>query len=301
MDPNTLWPFLFDVSDVLSSTLDPSTGTLTIQLGDVTKDRADTSKAEVWQGASGICSRPALPTQGKASCQAFHLKRSDHDVAFAYRDLRATAIYKNLSPGDTAVYATSGAAIAMCRAKDGGARQLTTDTNDATGRTILSGVSAYYQGTDGHQHLGGEWRYYGPWGGAWHDPTGYHFRTWQGVRIDAGGFGLPSPIGVTTSTYKVSAGIITLKGLVKLGQSTGTWEPAVKATSLQTALSSASSQIANAAIAIGAAATSMSTATDPKVVTASGSLATAAAALAAAVTALNAVGTASSSSSVTIT
>src|ERR1019366_2719984 len=92
---------LFDVGlDLLASTLDPSTGTITAQLGDVTKDRADSDSAELWFGAPGLVARPALPTQGQASCQCIALKRSDHDLAFAYRDLRASSIHGNLASGE---------------------------------------------------------------------------------------------------------------------------------------------------------------------------------------------------------
>jgi hypothetical protein len=260
MDSNEMWGQFFDVSDVLSSTLDPATGTLTIQLGDVTKGRADSNKAEVWQGASGVCSRPALPTQGKASCQCLHLKRSDHDMGFAYRDLRATSIYGNLSPGDTCLYATSGAALAMCRAKDGSSRLMTNDTNAATGRVVFAGVSSYYTSTDGQRHLGGEWRRYAPWGGEWHDQNGYHFRHWTGIKIDAGGFAMPAPFSQNVATYQLTAGMVTIQaGIVALGTNDGTGEAVTKAVSLQTLMQSYAADLATFTTALGIFAAALTT------------------------------------------
>ena len=89
----------------LCATLGATTGTLTLQFGDVTKDQADSDHAEAWQGASGVITRPALATQGKASCQAFFIRHSDRDIAVGYRDLRANQILGNLAPGETALYA----------------------------------------------------------------------------------------------------------------------------------------------------------------------------------------------------
>lgn len=245
MNPNELFPYFFDVSDVLSSTLDQATGAITLQLGDIESETAESHKAEQWQGAAGILSRPALPTQGKASCQVFHIKRGNYDVGFAYRDLRATAIYGNTAPGDTAMYATAGSAITLCRAADGSSRLLTTDNNQEGGNTLYAGVSAYYTGLDGLRHLGGEWRRYAPWGGEWHDQNGYHFRHWTGVKIDAGGYALPSPLSQNVATYQLSAGMVTIDaGVVALGHNDGTAEALTKILSLKVQMTAFAADVA---------------------------------------------------------
>jgi hypothetical protein len=236
--------YLFEFGvDVLASTLDPTTGTITLQLGDVAQGRADSNNAEMWQGASGICSRPALPTQGKASCQVCVIKKSDRDMPFAYRDLRATAIYANLEPGATCLYATAGQAREVCKA-DGSARQMTTDDNTETGNAVFAGISSVWQSPSGPQP-GGEWRYYAPWGGAWQDPSGYHLRTWHGVKIDAGGVVLPAPLGLSGSTYTLSSDMVSLDAaMLSLGRNNGTAQALVQALPLQSLMATFAGEIA---------------------------------------------------------
>jgi hypothetical protein len=241
-----------------------------------------------WQGASGIISRPALPTAGKASCQAIIIKRSGGDIATAYRDLRANDIYGNIAPGDTAVYATSGPAAEMYRAADGSARQFTTDngqTGPSAGNTIFAGLSSYYQGVDGQPHLGGEWRHYAPYGGFWQDPTGWHLRTWHGVKIDAGGLVLPSPFGAKVATYTIQCDVFSANaGVVVLGPPTGA-QPVVQAISLQALMTAFAADVATFTQAISTFASGLATAT-PAASGACATLTAGAEAFAAATTAL---------------
>jgi len=224
---------VFDVGvDILATTLDPATGTITAQLGDVARGVADNNSAEVWQGACGVLSRPALADAGKASCQAVTLKTGSYDVCIGYRDLRATEIYGNLAPGETCLYATTGMARELLK-KDGSARQFTTDDNTRTGNSITAGVSSYYQGIDGQKHLGGEWRYSAPWGGAWHDPSGYHLRTYHGNKIDIGGLVLPAPVSASVRTMAYETDFFTVKAASVVFGSPAAAEPLVKALSLQ--------------------------------------------------------------------
>jgi hypothetical protein len=284
--------FQFGV-DILSTTLDPKTGTITAQLGDVTKGRADSTNTELWQGAAGICSRPALPTQGKASCQGIIVKKSDRDIIIATRDLRATAIYANLEPGATCLYATAGQAREVCKA-DGSVRQMTTDDNTETGNAVFAGVSSIWQSPSGPQP-GGEWRYYAPWGGAWQDPSGYHLRTWHGVKIDAGGVVLPAPLGLSGSTYTLSADMVSLDAaMLSLGRNNGTAQALVQALPLQTLLAPLASALGVLAtqlgVAGGALSSSGATGTLPAIaagcVTAGAALTTAAGAFIGAIAAL---------------
>jgi hypothetical protein len=256
-----VFSYLLGIGDLLASTLDSATGTILGQLGDVTKDKADSDAAELWFGAPGLVCRPALPTQGAASCQALHVKRSDHDICVAYRDLRANEVYANLAAGEGAFYATTGMARFVAKA-NGAVQSYTTDSNTKTGNAVWCGVSSYYQGTDGSPHLGGEWRYYAPWGGAWHDPSGYHLRTHHGVKIDAGGLSLPAPVSATVSTYNLKADSISLNGSsVKLGN--GAALPVVLAPKLQVLMQTFSADLTAFSAAISAYATGIQGTADP--------------------------------------
>lgn len=247
-----IFGFLFDIGvDILATTLDAVTGTITAQIGDVTKDRADSDAAELWYGAPGLVTRPAPPTQGKASCQGVFLKRGDHDIGIAYRDLRANEEFGNLAPGEGALYATVGRAKALVKA-DGSSRQYTTDDNTKTGNAVWAGVSSYYQGTDGQPHLGGEWRYYAPWGGGWHDPSGYHIRTHHGVKVDFGGLTLPAPVSATVATATIAADVISLRAsAVKLGNGAAP-QPFVLATQLQALMGSFAADLETFTVALTA-------------------------------------------------
>jgi hypothetical protein len=130
--------YLFDVGkDILFAGLDKATKTILCQLGDATNQVADSDQAELWQ-QPGFWSLPAPPTQGKPSCQAVVLKRSDRDIIIATRDLRSSAIYGNLKPGETCVGASVGQARTLYKA-NGAVVHYTTQNNQAGG----PGVSSY--------------------------------------------------------------------------------------------------------------------------------------------------------------
>ncbi len=251
-DRRSVFGQLFDFGvDVLVTTLGKATGVVTAQLGDSTTGVPDSDNAEWWQHA-GFASRPALPTQNGASCQGIVLKNGDRDIVVATRDTRGTAIYGNLADGETCVYASGSQAREVFK-KDGSARQMTTDDNTATGNAVLAGISSYYQGLSGPA-LGGEWRYYAPWGGAWHDPTGYHLRTWHGVKVDAGGVGglsLPSFGG--GSSFSISSDTFILDSAVLvLGRNNGLGQGLLQALPTQMALETVAVALAALATAVGA-------------------------------------------------
>jgi hypothetical protein len=198
--------------DVLVTSINAVNGVLSAQLGNAVAGTVDSDLAEWWQHV-GFASRPAVPTQGQPACQAAIIKQNDHDVVFATRDVRGTAIYGNLADGETCVYAGASQARALFKA-DGSARLMTTDTNATTGALIYAGVSSQAIDPSTNQPApGGEFRVFGPWGGEWMDPTGYHLRTWQGVNIDAGGMTVSiSGLSVGGSSYSIGANLVNING-----------------------------------------------------------------------------------------
>lgn len=243
--------YLFDFGiDVLVTTLDKATGVITAQLGDSSTNTPDAANAEWWQH-TGFSSRAAKPTQGGASCQVCTLKKGDRDIAFISRDTRGTAIYGNLADGEACVYAPGSQAREVFKA-DGSVRAMTTDDNTPTGNVVWTGISPTYQSLSGPAP-GGEWRYYAPWGGAWHDPSGYHLRTWHGVKIDAGGIGLPSPFPGGGSSYTLSANNVSLDAaMLTLGRNNGTGQSLLQALPSQVALQTITTALTALEVAVAA-------------------------------------------------
>lgn len=233
--------------DVLVTTIGKVSGVITAQLGDSVSQQPDSDNAEWWQHA-GFASRCALPTQGGASCQALAIKCDDRDLIFATRDTRGTSILGNLSDGEASVYAPGSQAAAFFK-RDGSARLATTDNNaepnpksGTPGKAVFAGVSAYYQPlTGGDPALGGEFRWYGPWGGGWQDPSGYHLRTWHGVKVDAGGVGgLTLPGFSSGSAWTVTADTQVYDAAVLvLGRNNGTGQALLQALPVQAQLGAA--------------------------------------------------------------
>lgn len=225
-DIGRAFSYLFDVGkDILFSELDKATQTILCQTGDATNQVTDADVAELWQ-QPGFWSLPAPPTQGKPSCQAIVLKRSDHDIIIATRDLRSSSIYGNLQPGETCVGASSTASQARSVYKlDGSISHATTDTNKANGNLVIRRLTP------------SEDRFWSPWGSQLHDNTGYHLRTWHGAKIDAGGLGLPAPFGAFSSTIVMSADMMNIDAaLLSLGRDAGFTQAVVQALPLQTNL-----------------------------------------------------------------
>lgn len=247
-DRGSIFGQLFDLGvDVLVTSLSKATGVVSAQLGDSTAGVPDSDNAEWWQHA-GFASRAAPPTQNGSSCQGLVLKCSDRDVVFASRDTRASQIYGNLAPGETCCYATTGQAYAAFKA-DGSARLATTDDNTTNGNTILFGISPVAQSGS----PGGEMRFYAPWGGQWHDSTGWHLRTFHGVKVDAGGVVLPSPIGLSGSTLTLSADVVALDAaMLVLGRNNGTAQALLQALPSQAILASLATATEALAAAVAA-------------------------------------------------
>ena len=133
--------------DVLKTTVNAVTKTITAQIGDVVSQSVTSQDAEWWQHV-GFASRPPAPSAGVSACQTVALRRSDRDACIASRDLRGLALYGSLGDGETCVYAPGkdgkGQARALFKA-NGNVAIFTLQGNTAGGQPITIQANA----TDG--------------------------------------------------------------------------------------------------------------------------------------------------------
>lgn len=130
--------------DILSTTRDEGTKTITAQIGDVVGEEVDADNAEIWQ-QPGLASRPSKAEPKKAACQAVVIRETGHDVCIAMRDVRGQEIAGNLKEGETCVY--SGGADNKAQARslwkaDGSISHVTFVGNDPSGATIGQFIQA---------------------------------------------------------------------------------------------------------------------------------------------------------------
>ena len=152
MHKTDAFSYLFDIGqDILHAGLDPETNVALCQLGDSTAQTPDSDAAELWQ-TPGVWSLPAAPTPGQPACQAVCLKRSDHDIIIATRDVRNSSIYGNLKPGETCVGASTGQARTLYKA-NGSINHIVTSDNTPGGTMFSESL-----GPDGFSLVT-------PWGG----------------------------------------------------------------------------------------------------------------------------------------
>ena len=96
---------LFNIYDVLTSTKDDKTGSLTYQLGNASSGEVKSDGAESW-AHFGLSSRPSeVQPNAEDAPQVIAIARSDRDLVIAERDVRCQAIYGNLKAGETCLYA----------------------------------------------------------------------------------------------------------------------------------------------------------------------------------------------------
>ena len=136
---------LINIYDVMTSTKDDTTGSLTSQLGNVTASEVISDGAETWSHF-GFASRPseALPGSDDAP-QVLAIARSDRDLVVAERDVRGQQIYGNLKAGETCLYAAGKDAKAQARIllkADGGINLYTKQGNTDSGLGIAMLINA---------------------------------------------------------------------------------------------------------------------------------------------------------------
>lgn len=103
MSSTSLSSLLIIGKDILGTQINPK-GSISAQTGDSLTGDVDANNCSIWQQV-GFASRPASSTNGKSSAQCLAFEQGDNDIIFATKDLRGQAIYGNLKPGETALYA----------------------------------------------------------------------------------------------------------------------------------------------------------------------------------------------------
>lgn len=206
MTPNRGAQFIVG-DDVLGSTRDDTTNTITLQLGDVVDSDAVSQDAMLVQ-QPGLCSRPSAATAGRKAAQAYGIRQGDRDVVLGVRDSRSAAIYGGLGEGETCVYADAGQARVVLK-DDGSATIYTTDDNTSSGQSCTFQFSA--------TGVVMVW----PWGSIeFSEANGLIVNhPSSGASMALGPVsGMPAPFDVVGSTFSVSAALFEAKSpLAKIG------------------------------------------------------------------------------------
>lgn len=143
--------------DILKSTLDPKTGKILLQLGDVHRETVDADGVEQWQ-PYGFLSRPPKPDTGeKKAAQAVVLQAADRDIAIGTQDIRGMKLGGQVGEGEALIYASGpdgeGQARAICKAT-GAAALYSKKGNAEDGTGIMIAVnpdgSATMQASEGN-------------------------------------------------------------------------------------------------------------------------------------------------------
>jgi hypothetical protein len=135
---------LFQIGvDLLRTTVDKVTNSITAQLGDVTTSSVYSNGAEWWQQI-GFASRPSQPKAGQSAAQGITIRSSDQDICIASKDVRSQAIYGNLNDGETCLYAGGSDGNAQGRIlikQDGSINLVTTSDNTDKGKSVMLRVA----------------------------------------------------------------------------------------------------------------------------------------------------------------
>lgn len=131
---------LFNIgADVLGSSY-AGNGTILLQTGSSLLEEVDSDNVELWS-PSGYFARPAKATQGKPSAQTICITGREHDIAVAFRDVRANDIIEQLGFGEVQIYAAGPDNTKVCKIvlnNDGQDSQKVTITVKDTKIEVLS-------------------------------------------------------------------------------------------------------------------------------------------------------------------
>lgn len=129
--------------DILRTTVDRVTNSITAQIGDVVSNLVESNNSEWWQHI-GFASRPSNPVAGKSAAQTIAITGSENDICIASKDVRGQSIYGNLQPGETCIYASgkNGTSQGRILLKDDGSINIVTNSNNTEdGKTVMLRVS----------------------------------------------------------------------------------------------------------------------------------------------------------------
>ena len=199
--------YLFGVGmDVMSATIDATTGIMTAQTGDAVAGVTDSSGAEVWQDW-GFASMPSPPTGGASGAQCIVIKRATGDLIIAGRDARTGQIYGNLKPGEVCIFGTGADGNAQGRImikQDGSVTLFSTDDNTATGNAMMVRLSPP------NASGGGGFEVAVPGASMKLGPNGFHVIA-GAASMDLGSVqGLPGPLAALGSYFTVAVGTATI-------------------------------------------------------------------------------------------
>lgn len=100
-------------ADVLGSSY-AGNGTILLQIGSSLLEEVDSDNAELW-APSGYFGRPAKSNQGKESAQCLAITGREHDIVFAFRDVRSNDLIEQLGFGEVQVYASGPENKKICK------------------------------------------------------------------------------------------------------------------------------------------------------------------------------------------
>jgi ethanolamine utilization microcompartment shell protein EutS len=146
MPSTSLSSLLIIGKDIMGTQLNPK-GSVSAQIGDSITGDVDSNDCSFWQHV-GFASRPASAESGKSSAQCLGFEQGDKDIIFASRDIRGQAIYGNLKPGETALYAAGPNNEVTTRVflKDDGSiatlSLLTQEGNTSSGNPVIIQLSS---------------------------------------------------------------------------------------------------------------------------------------------------------------
>lgn len=190
-------------ADVLGTTRDEATNSISAQLGNVIVEQATSPGAE-WVQHVGFCSLPSKASPKVTAAQVVCVTSSGRDVCIASKDVRGQQLYANLRPGEAVMYAggADGESQARVACKDDGSTTIyTTDTNTNAGRGVYLAVTST------------ELRFEAPWGRIVFDSSGFRVVHYSGARLDLGGIGgLEAPLDTLASYANLSAAMVKIEG-----------------------------------------------------------------------------------------
>lgn len=201
---------LIQIADVMSVETAASTGTSSaangstvITIGSAESGEIFSTNTELWHPA-GIVSIPALPNavNNNVDCsQVMYLERSDDCIAFATRDTRTELLGGNINPGETVIYNSTTARVAL---KSDDSITMMCMSSDGTNKVSfgINPTSLFFMA---------------PWGRMVFDATGFHLATISGAQLDMGALNFPG-LSSLASFVNLNAGQISMSApIVNLG------------------------------------------------------------------------------------
>ncbi len=189
--------FAFGI-DILNTVVNSTTKTILAQTGSVTAESPESDNVEWWQHV-GFLSRPPKPAAKQAACQGVVIRRGDHDICVASRDLRGQDLAGSIGDGESCMYAAGEDGTGQARfllKGNGNAAIYTTNGNVAGGSSVTIQANS-----DGSINLASEY------GGISISSSGIMLAAAGGAGIQLGSDGAVTIIGTSVA---VNGGSVSL-------------------------------------------------------------------------------------------